>query len=96
MQFMNVITWEPKERDAVLKTLAQALAAKPREGRKIVNIWLDIYNNRAFELIDIDNPGIPEMEFQVYRHFTNLMNAEHYGVIEFKQALKLIPEGKAD
>ena len=92
MQFMNVITWEPKDRDEVFKMFAEAVRAKPREGRKIVGIWFDIYSNRAFELIDIDNPGVPETEFEIYLSYTKIFDIERYGVIEFEKALKLIRE----
>ncbi len=92
MQFMNVITWEPKDRDKVFKMLAEALKAKPRKGRKILSFSVDIYSNRAFELIEVDNPGVPETEFQVYRAYTKFFNIERHGVMELKEAIKLIPE----
>lgn len=46
----------------------------------------------SFESTDIDNPGVPETEFEIYRSYTNIINIERYGMIGLEGMPKLTPK----
>ena len=89
MLFMQIITWAPGRRDEFIKFEADALSATPSEGRKVHNLWFDLHGNRAFQLIELDNPNDPAIEFDIYHDVTDIISVERVTVAEFNDILKL-------
>lgn len=93
MLYMHIITWEPAQRDAVVKR-AQTMGVKMPEGVKLIGFWQDLHGHRAFMLVDtppaaVDAKHILEASWP----WGDLCKTECVAVMETEEAMKLIPKG---
>ena len=89
MLFMNIYTWEPKQRTEILKRRAErGLALSP--GVKLVGEWSDISGSRGFLLVEATDPKALMSSIMAWSH---LMKMEIVPIIEAGEIWKGI-EGK--
>lgn len=51
MLFMNIFTWEPEQRNEIIKRRMQGQALP--EGVKVMGEWVEVGGGRVFRLIDV-------------------------------------------
>lgn len=54
MLVMTVFTWEPENRDEVIKRRAEKGSMAPK-GMKIIGEWADVSGGRVFRLSEVDD-----------------------------------------
>lgn len=89
MLFMNICTWEPGQRSAILKRRVEKGLALV-EGVKLVGEWDDLNGSRVFLLIETNDPKTIMASVMVWSH---LMKMEIVPVIAAADIWKGI-EGK--
>lgn len=92
MLWMHIITWEPAQRDAIIKR-AQTTEMKFAEGEKLIGFWNDLHGHRAFMLVDtppavVDAKHILEGSWP----WSDLCKVEAVAVMEFEEMMKLLPK----
>jgi hypothetical protein len=89
MLFLNIYTWEPSQRNALLKRRMEKGIALT-EGVKLVGEWSDVNGSRGFLLVETNDPKALMSSVMVWSH---LMKMEIVPVIEAADIWKGI-EGK--
>jgi hypothetical protein len=93
MLYMHIITWEPPQRDAVVKR-AQTMGLKMPEGVKLIGFWNDLRGLRAFMLVDVPPAAVDEKHIlEASWPWSDLCKMEVAPVMEFEEAMKLLPRG---
>ena len=87
---MHIITWEPAQRDEVIKR-AQTMGIKYSEGTKLIGFWIDLHGCRAFELTDGPPPD-PKGTFEASFAWNDLVKIEVVPVMEYEEVMKLLPD----
>jgi len=83
---MSIITWEPEKRDEVIKRFAEK-GAITLSGRKVIGTWSEIGGNRAFRLVEIEDPkALVAAAFA----WSDLAKIEGIPVIETEEMMKVI------
>lgn len=86
MLFMSIITWEPEKRDEVIKRYAEK-GAMTLPGRKVIGTWNAIGGNRAFRLVEIEDPKAAVVASFAW---SDLVNIEEIPVMESGELMKVI------
>ena len=86
MLFMSVITWEPGQRDAMLKRRAEQGIMAPK-GVKVVGEWWDTSGGRDFLLYEGDDATALAKWNMTY---SDLIKVETTTVIEAEELMKLL------
>jgi hypothetical protein len=90
MLYMNIVTWEPPQRDAVVKrftTMGLGLPAK----FKLLGIWGDICGGRIFQLVDTGDVRDLKVAFQTNYAWNDLCKIESVTVMAPEEMVKNIP-----
>ena len=90
MLFMSIYTYEPGNRDAVIKRRAEKGASVPA-GVKIVGEWSSIAGLRVFRLTEADDP---KAFLAAVMAWTDLGKIETYPVMPTEEVMKLIASKK--
>ena len=56
MLFMNIYTWKPEQRDALVKRRMEKKGPALAEGVKKVHEWLDVGGGRGFMICEANDP----------------------------------------
>ena len=56
MLFMSIFTWEPEQRNEIIKRRMQGQALP--EGVKSIGEWVELGGGRSFRLIDVPDPKL--------------------------------------
>jgi hypothetical protein len=91
MLYMTILTWEPPQRDAVIKRFA-TLGVKEPAGVKVLGMWVDINGGRAFELEEWPATADPKLSVQASFAWNDLCKIEPVPVIEAQEMMKLLPK----
>lgn len=89
MLYMTTVTWEPPQRDDVLKRLATQ-GAKHSPGVKILGMWADIHGGRVYELSDWGDVNDPKIEIQAAHVWNDLCKIEPVQVMNAEEFMKVI------
>ena len=89
MLYMNIITWEPPQRDAVLKRFA-TLGVKLPAGWKMMGMWGEVTGGRVFELVDTSDTRDPKLSVQINHEWSDLCKIESVGVMNPEEMLKVV------
>jgi hypothetical protein len=90
MLFLNIYTWEPGQRNEVLKRrLEKGIAL--REGVKLVGEWTDLGGGRGFLLVESNDP---KACMASSRAWSDLMKMEIVPVIATADLMKVAAKGK--
>ncbi len=92
MLYMHIITWEPAQRDAVVKR-AQTMGLKMPESVKLIGFWNDLRGQRAFMLVDVP-PAVVDAKHILESSWawSDLCKTEVAPVMEFEEMMKLLPK----
>ncbi len=90
MLFMSIYTYEPENRDAVIKRRAEK-GALVQAGVKVVGEWSSIAGHRVFRLTEAEDP---KAFFAAAMAWTDLGKLETYPVMLTEEVLKLIASKK--
>jgi len=85
MLFMTVYTYEPKDREAVIKRRAEKGAMAP-QGMKIVGEWSALTGGRVFRLVEVDDPRVM---LGATAAWADLGKIESIPVMETEEVMKL-------
>jgi hypothetical protein len=92
MLYMHIITWEPAQRDAVVKR-AQAVGVKLEKGEKLIGFWNDLHGHRAFMLVDVPPAAVDAKHIlEASWAWNDLCKTEVVPVMEFQEVMKLLPK----
>jgi hypothetical protein len=86
MLFMVVFTYEPKEREAVIKRRMEKGEMKP-PGMKKVGEWSYLGTGRVFELVECDDP---RAMLGASAAWADLGKIEAFPVMETEEVMKLV------
>jgi hypothetical protein len=89
MLYMTIITWEPPQRDAVLKRLATQ-GFKPHAGVKVLGTWGDIHGGRVFMLEDWGDVNDPKISVQESHLWNDLCKIQPVPVMSAEEIMKVI------
>ena len=92
MLYMLIATWEPAQRDAVVKRFG-TLGPKVPGGGKVLGLWTDVSRGRTFSLEDWPPVADAKIIFEAHFPYTDLVNFECVPVMETEEVMKLIPKG---
>ena len=87
MLFMSVYTYEPAQRDEVIKRRAEKGAMAP-PGMKIIGEWSDVTGGRVFRLVEVDDPRVM---LGASAAWADLGKVESVPVMETEEVMKLLP-----
>ena len=88
MKFMVVYTYEPKDRDAVVKKRMEEGEVNP-PGMKTLGEWSYLGGGRVFELVECDSP---RAMLGASAPWAGLGKIELFPVMETEETMKLIPK----
>ena len=86
MLFMTIYTYEPKEREAVIKRRLEQGAMTP-PGMKIIGEWSALGGGRVFRLVEADDP---QVMLGATAAWADLGKIEVFPVMETEEVMKLI------
>ena len=90
MLFMSVFTFEPENRDAIIKRRVEK-GPLVQAGAKIVSEWTSLAGHRAFRLVEVEDP---RAMFAATVAWSDLGNFEAFPVMPMEEALKLLAAKK--
>ena len=85
MLFMTIYTYDPKDREAVIKRRAEKGAMAP-PGMKIVGEWSGLTGGRVFRLVEVDDARVM---LGATAAWAELGRIESIPVIETEEVMKL-------
>ncbi len=88
MLFMTVYTYEPKDREAVIKRRAEKGPMAP-QGMKILGEWSSLTGGRVFRLVEVDDP---RAMLGATAAWADLGKVETFPVMETEEVMKLLPK----
>jgi hypothetical protein len=71
MLFMNIYTWEPGQRTAVLKRRVE-IGLALSEGVKLVGEWQDLSGRRGFLLVEANDPKALMASVMAWSHLLKM------------------------
>jgi len=87
MKFMVVYTYDPKDRDAVVK---KRMAGEPKPpGMKTLGEWSYLGGGRVFELVECDDP---RAMLGASAPWAGMGKIELFPVMETDEVMKLLPK----
>jgi len=91
MLYMTIITWEPAQRDAVIKRV-QTMGVKVPKGVKVLGMWADLSGHRVFQLTDWPPVADPKIILEDNLAWTDLVKIESVPVMQVEEMMKLLPK----
>ena len=88
MKFMVVYTYEPKDREAVIKKRMEQGEIRP-PGIKTLGEWSYLGTGKVFELVECDDP---RAMLGASSQWADLDKLEFYPVMETEEVMKLLPK----
>ena len=90
MLFMTIYTFEPANREAVIKKRAEKGPMVPA-GAKIIGEWSSLAGHRVFRLVEVDDP---RAMLGATAAWADLGKIEAFPVMPTEEALKLLTAKK--
>ena len=86
MLYMNILTWDPDKRDAVIERVQKI--GMQHEGIKVIGTWTDTNGGRCFQLTE--EAEDPQFSIQANYAWSDLMRIEAVPVMDAEEFLKLL------
>ena len=86
MLYMNILTWAPEKRDAVIERAKQT--GLKHEGIKVISTWADMDGGRAFQLTE--TPPDPKIGLKANFAWNDIMKIETVAIMEAEEMIKLL------
>ena len=90
MLFMTIYTFEPENREAVIKRRAEK-GALVQAGAKIVGEWSSIVGHRVFRLVEVEDP---RAMLAATAAWADLGKIEAFPVMPTEEVMKLLTSKK--
>lgn len=90
MLFMDIYTWEPGQRNELLKRRMEQGMSLP-EGVKVLGEWTDLGGGRGFLLVELNDP---KAAITATMAWSDLMKIEAVPVIVTADLMKVAGRGK--
>ena len=87
MLYMDILTWAPDERDAVIER-AQKLGFE-HEGMKVIGTWIDVDGWRGFQLTEVTPDTDPTLSLKANFAWNDIIKIETVGVMKAEDMLKV-------
>jgi hypothetical protein len=92
MLYMNVLTWDPGKRDAVIERTKKI--GFDHEGMKTIGTWIEAVGGRCFQLVDIPRDIDPALSLKANYNWNDIMKIETFPVIDAAEMLKILEKMK--
>ena len=92
MLYMNILTWAPDKRDAVIERTKKI--GLEHEGMKVIGTWADIDGGRCFQLNDIPRDMDPALSLKANFTWNDIMKIETIPVMDAAEMIKLLESMK--
>ena len=92
MQYMNILTWDPDKRDAVMKRANEI--GMEHEGIKVIGTWADVDGGRCFQLTDVPPDIDPMLMLKANFTWNDIMKLESIAVMNAADMLKALASMK--
>jgi hypothetical protein len=89
MLFMSIFTWEPEQRNEIIKRRMQGPALP--EGVEAIGEWVELGGGRSFRLIDIPDA---KLALAGALPWTDIGYLEMIPVMDSEEAVKLAAQGQ--
>ncbi len=86
MLYMNILTWAPDKRDAVIERVNKI--GMEHEGINVIGTWVDVYGGRCFQLSE--EPADPKFGFKANLAWNDLLHIEAVPVMKGEEFMQLI------
>ncbi len=86
MLYMNILTWAPDKRDAVIERVKKI--GLGHEGIKVIGTWIDINGGRCFQLSE--EPADPKLGLKANFAWNDLIKIEEIPVMKAEEFLQLL------
>ena len=88
--YMNILTWAPDKRDAVIERVKKI--GMEHEGIKVIGTWVDVNGGRCFQLSE--EPSDPKYGFKANFAWNDLLNIEAVPIMKAEEFLNLLDSVK--
>jgi len=88
MFYMDILTWDPDKRDAVLERVKEI--GLEHEGIKVIGTWVDVLGGRAFQLTDIPHDIDPKLNLKANFAWNDIVRIESVPVMDAMEMVKLM------
>ena len=86
MLYMNILTWAPDKRDAVIERVNKI--GMEHEGIKVIGTWADVNGGRVFQLSE--GPADPKFSLKANFAWNDLLRIVTVPVMKAEELLQLI------
>ncbi|MFC1956456.1 DUF3303 domain-containing protein [Chloroflexota bacterium] len=90
MLYMNILTWAPDKRDAVIERANKV--GMEHEGIKVMGTWVDVNGGRCFQLSE--EPADPKLGLRANFAWNDLLNIETVPIMKAEEFLNLLKSMK--
>jgi len=87
MLYMNILTWAPDKRDAVIER-AKKIGFE-HEGMKVIGTWIDVDGWRCFQLTEVPPDIDPKLSLKANFTWNDIIKIETVAVMEAEDMLKI-------
>jgi hypothetical protein len=85
MPYMNILTWDPDKRDAVIDRVKKL--GLEHEGIKVLGTWADVNGGRCFQLTE--EPSDPKLSIKANFTWNDVLKIETVPVMDAGELIKL-------
>ena len=90
MLYMNILTWAPDKRDAVIERVKKI--GMEHEGIKVIGTWVDVTGGRCFQLSE--EPADPKFGLKANFAWNDLFHIETIPIMKAEEFLQLLESMK--
>jgi len=88
MLYMNILTWDPDKRDAVIERVKKI--GLEHEGMKVLGSWADVDGWRCFQLSDVPRDMDPALSMKANFTWNDIMKIESVPVMDAAELIKVL------
>ena len=89
---MNILTWEPEKRDAVIERVKEI--GLEHEGMKVIGTWADVTQGRCFQLCDVPQNINPILNLKSNFAWNDILKIETIPVMDAMELIKVLESVK--
>ena len=86
MLYMNILTWAPDKRDAVIERAEKT--GFEHEGMKVIGSWVDVDGWRGFQLTEVPPDMDPKLSLKANFAWNDIVKIETVAVMDAAVMLK--------
>ena len=86
MLYMNILTWAPDKRDAVIERVKKI--GMEHEGIKVIGTWVDVNGGRCFQMSE--EPADPKYNLKANFAWNDLLHIETIRIMKAEEFLNLL------